>query len=174
MELGSEDARLKRLRTMSARQCEIAAECYAACLLAQSGYDVLVQYGPNQPHFDLIAVKGERKLPISVKGSQDGGWMLGTSFKKGVTYHVAIDRWLAAQRTDVVYIFVGFMDVELGQAPRAYVARPSEIAAQLKLRCSGRGHCSLEEDAPTFCPRSKYKDKIPSEWRYSTERIDTI
>jgi hypothetical protein len=159
---------------MSARQCEIAAESYTACLLAQSGYDVLVQYGANQPHFDLMAVKGERKLPISVKGSQDGGWMLGTSFKKGVTYHVAIDRWLAAQRRDVVYTFVGFLNVELGQAPRVYIARPPEIAAQLKLRCSGRGHCSLEEDSPTFYPRSKYKDKIPSEWSYSTERIDSL
>ena len=165
---------MKRPRTMTARQCEIAAESYTACLLARSGYDVLVQYGPNQPHFDLMAVKGERKLPISVKGSQDGGWMLGTTFKRGVTYHIAIDRWLAAQRSDVVYIFVGFINVELIQAPRVYVARPSEIAAQLKLRCLGRGHCSLEEDSPAFYPGSKYKDKIPSEWRYSTERIDTI
>jgi hypothetical protein len=159
---------------MTARQCEIAAESYTACLLARSGYDVLVQYGANQPHFDLMAVKGERKLPISVKGSQDGGWMLGTTFKRGVTYHIAIDRWLTAQRSDVVYIFVGFMNVELIQAPRVYLARPSEIAAQLKLRCLGRGHCSLEEDSPTFYPRSKYKDRIPPEWRYSTERIDTI
>lgn len=102
---------------MTARQCEIAAESYTACLLARSGYDVLVQYGPNQPEFDLMAVKGERKLPISVKGSQDGGWMLGTAFKRGVTYHIAIDRWLTAQRSDVVYIFVGFMNVELIQAP---------------------------------------------------------
>jgi hypothetical protein len=130
----------KRLRTMSARQCEIAAESYTACLLAQSGYDVLVQYGPHQPHFDLVAVKGERKLIISVKGSQDGGWMLGTAYKKGVSYHVAIDLWRAAQRSDVVYIFVGFMNVELGQAPRAYIARPDDIAARLKEQCLGRGH----------------------------------
>lgn len=165
----------KIIKTMSPRQCEIAAESYAACLLAQSGYDVLVQYGANQPQYDLIAVKGERKLPISVKGSQDGGWMLGTAFKKpGVTYHAAIDLWLAAQRPDLVFIFVGFLNVELGQAPRAYIASPSEIATQLKLRCSGRGHCSLEEDSPAFYPRSNYKDKIPCEWTYSTHRIDTI
>ncbi len=165
----------KRLRTMSPRQCEIAAESYTACLLAQSGYDVLVQYGANQPHFDLMAVKGERKIPISVKGSQDGGWMLGTNYKNpGVNYHTAIDKWLSIQRNDIVYTFVGFLNVELGQAPRVYIARPPEIAAQLKLRCLGRGHCSLEEDSPTFYPRSKYKDKIPPEWCYSTARIDTI
>jgi hypothetical protein len=58
---------------MTPRQCEIAAESYAACLLAQAGYDVLVQYGANQPQYDLVAVKGKRILPISVKGSQDGG-----------------------------------------------------------------------------------------------------
>lgn len=99
----------KIIRTMSPRQCEIAAESYTACLLAQSGYDVLVQYGANQPHYDLMAVKDERILPISVKGSQDGGWMLAVRYvKPGVNYHKAIDQWLAAQRTDIVYALVGF------------------------------------------------------------------
>jgi hypothetical protein len=161
---------------MSSRQCEIAAESYTACLLAQSGYDILVQYGANQPHYDLMAVKGEeRKLPISVKGSQDGGWMLAVRYvKPGVNYRVAIDKWLSAQRNDVIYMFVGFLHVPLGEAPRVYVARPPEIATQLKLQCSGRGHGSLQEDTPTFSPRSKYKDKVPAEWCYSTKRIDSI
>ena len=61
---------------MTPRQCEIAAEAYAASLLAQGGYDVLVQYGAIQPHYDLVANNGSIFLPISVKGSQDGGWML--------------------------------------------------------------------------------------------------
>jgi hypothetical protein len=163
-------------RPMSHRQCEIAAESYTACLLAQSGYDVLVQYGANQPHYDLMAVKGEgRKLPISVKGSQDGGWMLAVGYKKpGVTYLAAIDQWLSVQRLDVVYAFVGFLDVPLGQAPRVYVARPREIAAQLKAQSFGRGHCALQEDSLTYYPRSKNKDKIPAGWIYSTDRIDTI
>src|SRR5216684_5694353 len=163
---------------MTPRQCEIAAESYAACLLAQSGYDVLVQYGANQPHYDLMAVKGEdRKLPISVKGSQDGGWMLAVKYMKrgaGVGYHAAIGLWLAAQRHDVIYVFVGFLNVPLGQAPRVYVDRPPEIAAHLNLQSSGRGHCALHEDSPTYYPHSKNKDKIPAEWWYSTARIDTI
>lgn len=67
---------------MTPRQCEIAAESYAACLLAQAGYDVLIQYGANQPYYDLVANKGEKKFyPISVKGSQDGGWMLAVKYK---------------------------------------------------------------------------------------------
>jgi hypothetical protein len=144
--------------------------------LAQSGYDILVQYGANQPHYDLMAVKGEnRKLPISVKGSQDGGWILAVGYKKpGVTYLEAIDKWLSVQRRDVVYVFVGFLQVPLGDAPRVYVARPLEIAAHLKLQSSGRGHCSLQEDSPTFYPRAKDKDKVPAAWAYSTARIDTI
>ena len=43
---------------MTPRQCAIAAEAYAASLLAQAGYDVLVQYGANQPHYDLVANNG--------------------------------------------------------------------------------------------------------------------
>lgn len=84
---------------MTPRQCEIAAESYAACLLAQAGYDVLVQYGANQPNYDLVASKGTRFIPVSVKGSQDGGWMLAVKYKTSVrTYHEAIDVWLAAQQ----------------------------------------------------------------------------
>jgi hypothetical protein len=161
---------------MTPRQCEIAAESYTACLLAQSGYDVLVQYGANQPHYDLMAVKGEdRKLPISVKGSQDGGWMLAVRYlKPGVDYRAAIAKWLSVQRNDVVYVFVGFLQVLLGDAPLVYIARPQEIAAHLSLQSSGKGRAVLREDTPKFYPRSKETDQIPAEWRYSTERIDTI
>jgi hypothetical protein len=159
-------------RQMTSRQCEIAAESYAACLLARSGYDVLVQYGANQPHYDLVAVKGARIFPVSVKGSQDGGWML--TVRKGVTAHAAIDKWLAAQRADIVYMLVQFIGVPLGGAPRAYIARPDEIVAHLKGQCSGRGDCSLQEDKPRDAPRSKYTDKVPTSWAYSKERMDDI
>jgi hypothetical protein len=86
--------------------------------MAQCGYDVLVQYGANQPHYDLVAVKDTRFLPISVKGSQDGGWMLAVRFvKPGVNYRAAIDQWLSIQRKDVIYLFVQFFNVPLGQTP---------------------------------------------------------
>lgn len=160
---------------MTPRQCEIAAESYTACLLAQCGYDVLVQYGANQPHYDLMAVKQERKLPVSVKGSQDGGWMLAVRFvKPGVNYHAAIDQWLSIQRKDVVYVFVQFINVSLGQAPRVYVASPPEIADHMKTQCSGRGHGSLQEDYQLHHPRSQYSHKIPAEWVFTRERIDQI
>lgn len=160
---------------MTPRQCEIAAESYTACLLAQSGYDVLVQYGANQPHYDLVAVKDKRIIPISVKGSQDGGWMLAVRYvKPGVNYHAAIDKWLSVQRDDVLYTFVQFLHVPLGQAPRVYLARPPEIAVYLKQQCLGRGHGSLQEDVPRESPKSKYKDKIPNVWVFSNARLDKI
>ena len=160
---------------MTPRQCEIAAESYSACLLAQTGYDILVQYGANQPHYDLAAVKGKRTLLISVKGSQDGGWMLAVKHvKKGVNYVEAIDLWLKSQRDDVVFIFVSFKGLPLGGAPRVYVARPKEIAKHMKTQCHGRGHGSLQEDIRRDTPGSKYDHKIPAGWLFAESRIDSI
>ena len=160
---------------MTPRQCEIAAESYTACMLAQAGYDVLVQYGANQPHYDLVANKGERFLPISVKGSQDGGWMLAVKFKTSDrSYHDAIDKWFQEQREDIVFIFVQFIYVELGSAPRVYMARPSEIAKHLKTQCDGRGHGALQEDYKRDHPKSKYNHMIPKTWTFSQKRIDDI
>ncbi len=166
-------AKIKRPMTM--RQCEIAAESYSACLLAQSGYDIFVQYGARQPNYDLLGIKGERTVRISVKGSQDGGWMLALRYKnKNNTYQAAIGDWLAAQPGDAIFMFVGFLGLTPDRAPRVYLAKPPEIAAHLKGQYPGRGHTALEEDTLTYYPRSKYEDKIPDVWRYSTERIDSI
>lgn len=160
---------------MTPRQCEIAAESYAACLLAQAGYDVLVQYGANQPHYDLVAERQDKFLPISVKGSQDGGWMLAVKYKdNNVSYHEAIDRWLTAQRKDVIFIFVQFFGVGIGEPPRVYTAKPKEIAAHLKTQCDGRGHGSLHEDHRRKRPGSKYDHKVPVEWLFSESRLERI
>ena len=63
----------------------VAAEAFVAAQFARMRYDVSVQYGANQPEYDLIAVSGDKMLKISVKGSQDGGWGLTQSYKKGWT-----------------------------------------------------------------------------------------
>jgi Holliday junction resolvase-like predicted endonuclease len=160
---------------MTPRQCEIAAESFTASLLAQAGYDVLVQYGANQPHYDLVAVKDKRFLIVSVKGSQDGGWMLASRYvKEGVNYHQAIDQWLSSQREDIVFFLVQFQDVSIGQAPRVYVARPMEMAEQLKAHRNGKGHGALQEDWQRNHPRSSYNGKIPESWIFSCERIDSL
>ena len=160
---------------MTSRQCEIAAESYSACLLAQAGYDVLIQYGANQPHYDLVANKEDRFLPISVKGSQDGGWMLAVKYKsKARSYHDAIERWLQKQRADIVFLFIQFIHVPLGNAPRACIAQPNEIASHMKTQCHGRGHGALQENYKRDHPNSKYDHIIPLEWLFSQERIDGL
>ena len=73
----------------------VAAEAMAAAQFARYGYDVSVQYGADQPEYDLIASRGDEMLKISVKGSKDGAWGLTQSLKKGRTYHEAIDEWLS-------------------------------------------------------------------------------
>lgn len=166
---------MKRTFLMTSRQCEIAAEAYAACILAQCGYDVLVQYGANQPHYDLVAIKKNQFLPVSVKGSQDGGWMLAVRYvKKGVNYIQAIDTWLANQRKDTVFLFVQFLGVGIGELPRSYIAGPSEIATHMKTQCAGRGHGALQENVLKHSPNSKYSHKIPDEWTFSLERLHTF
>lgn len=160
---------------MTPRQCEIAAESYAACLLAQAGYDILVQYGAHQPKYDLVAERGARFLPISVKGSQDGAWMLAVKYKTNdTTYHQAIEHWLENQRGDVIFCFVQFFGVALGELPRAYIAGQVEIASYLKSQCDGRGYGALQEDCRRQRPGSKYSHKIPDAWRFSEPRLDAI
>jgi len=55
---------------MSPFYCGVAAEAYAAALLAHCGIDVSVQYGANQPEYDLLACHENHYMKISVKGSR--------------------------------------------------------------------------------------------------------
>jgi hypothetical protein len=81
-----------------------APEAMAAAQFARFGCDVSVQYGANQPEYDLMIARGEHMLKISVKGSSDGGWGITqgqlTKLRKAnpaakVDYHAAADMWLA-------------------------------------------------------------------------------
>ena len=47
----------------------VAAEAMVAAQFARYGYDVSVQYGADQPEYDLIASRGDEILKVSVKGS---------------------------------------------------------------------------------------------------------
>jgi hypothetical protein len=48
----------------------VAAEAFAAAQLARLGYNDSVQYGANQPEYDLIVVHKDHMMKVSVKGSQ--------------------------------------------------------------------------------------------------------
>jgi hypothetical protein len=59
---------------MSSWHVATAAEAIAAAQFARFGFDVSVQYGANQPEYDLtVSSPNGRMLKISVKGSKDVG-----------------------------------------------------------------------------------------------------
>ena len=127
------------MKTISSWHVGVAAEAFAAAVFARYGYDVSVQYGANQPEYDLIAVSGDRMLKLSVKGSQDGGWGLTQSYKKGRTYHEATEQWLEAHHKKTVFCLVQFQGTSPNEMPRIYLAAPEEIAERLNTSAAGRG-----------------------------------
>ena len=95
----------------------------AAAQFARCGWDVSVQYGANQPEYDLVVVKKTLIFKISVKGSQDGGWGLTQSYIKDRNYHRAAELGLNKHATDTVMCFVQFFKAELGTC-RDYILQP--------------------------------------------------
>lgn len=159
----------------------VAAEAIAAAQFARCGFDVSVQYGADQPEYDLIVAKGSSLLKVSVKGSQDLGWGLTQSYLakakaqsgKTADYYGAIDLWLSRHGLRTVFCFVQFGDVPLDQLPRVYLATPSEIAQRLRDSSGGRGDTILWERRE-WTERARGAgtvDAIPSHWKFSDERI---
>ncbi len=151
----------------------IAAEAYAAALFARCGYDVSVQYGANQPEYDLIAVSGDLMLKISVKGSKDGSWGLSQGYKKGRDYHEANQAWLNAHHKCTIFCLVQFSNTAVDEMPRVYLASPAEIAERMNETANGRGDTILYEDH-TWTSRAAGRgttDRIPDHWAFSSDRI---
>lgn len=163
---------------VSSWHVSVAAEAVAASLFARCGYDVSVQYGANQPEYDLIVARGERLLKVSVKGSQDGGWGLCQSdLTKGkADYHDAIARWEARHNPRTVFCFVQFGGVALDDMPRVYLANPSEVAARLRSSVKGRGDTILYErhEWTTRARGAGTVETIPPTWRFSPLRIEEL
>src|SRR5579863_5050150 len=99
-------------------QVSTAAESFAAGQFARYGWDVSVQYGANQPEYDLVAVDGDRTLKVSVKGSRDGGWGLTQTYLSKADYHTAADAWLKKHSKKTVFCFVQFKHVLVTDLPR--------------------------------------------------------
>ncbi len=150
----------------------VAAEAVAAAQFARCGIAVSVQYGADQPEYDLVAVEGDKMLKISVKGSKDGGWGLTQSYKKGRSYHEAIDVWLSKHGERTIFCLVQFKDVPLNEMPRVYLATPEEIADHLHKTRGGHGDTILEEykkwGARAIAAGSI--DKIPQTWLFTEKR----
>jgi Holliday junction resolvase-like predicted endonuclease len=156
----------------------VAAEAVIAALFARCGYDVSVQYGANQPEYDLIVADGDRLLKVSVKGSKDGGWGLSQSYltKKKADYHDAITRWLSRHKPRTIFAFVQFQGTSPAEMPRVYLATPAEVAQRLKESAGGRGETILWE-RHQWGPRAHGAgtvEEIPVSWRFSVERVNAL
>ena len=153
----------------------IAAEAFAAGLLAHAGYEVLVQYGATQPLYDLMAVKGKRVLKVSVKGTQLPGWALTGGAKKDRSYAEAADAWLQKHGADLVFMFVQFHGVPLGSMPFVYVARAQEVADRLKAAKGGNGDTTLRwrHTWKAGCAKG-LTDTVPDAWAFSLTRLDSV
>ena len=158
---------------VSSWQVAVAAEAAVAMVFARAGWNVSVQYGANQPEYDLMVENGSTTLKVSVKGSQDGSWGLTQKHLKNADYHGAIDTWLAGHTLRTIYAFAQFKGAGLAEAPRIYLAKPSEVAAQLKKTANGRGDTILYEKKE-WTKRAKAAgtiDAIPLGWLFSQERL---
>lgn len=174
--------RSKRLATESgrttptSRQVSVAAEAIAASLFAMSGCDVFVQYGANQPEYDLMVVKNDKSLKVSVKGSQDDSWGLTQSFLKNADYHAAAEAWLAKHSSGTILCFVQFKNMKLTGMPTVYLATPREVAERLKSTANGRGDTILYVDHK-WGPRAfaaGHTEAIPKSWSFSPQRIEDL
>lgn len=156
-----------------------AAEAIAAAQFARLGFNVSVQYGPNQPEYDLMIDNGKRTLKVSVKGSQDGGWGLSQTQLaklKHANYHGAADAWLARHKPETILCLVQFEGVKLDQMPRIYLASPREIAARLREASGGRGDTILYENykrGPKAAGAGTV-ERLPDKWRLTEDRIKEL
>ena len=159
---------------MNSYHVKVAAEAFAAALFAQAGCDVSIQYGANQPRYDLLAVQGDRVMKVSVKGSQDGSWGLTQKFIRDADYQRAIDEWLIEQGQRLLFCLIQFKGVSLGQCPRAYLAKPTEIAERLRATARGRGETILYEhkEWTARAHGAGTIDAVPAEWRFTSERLN--
>ena len=161
---------------MSSWHVATAAEAIAAAQFARFGYDVSVQYGANQPEYDLMIAAGARVLKISVKGSADGSWGLTQtqlSKLRNANYHGAADAWLARHKPLTAICLVQFKGVPDDAMPRTYLAWPKEITERLKAASGGRGDTILWEDY-TRGPRAAGAgtiERLPENWKMTRERI---
>jgi Holliday junction resolvase-like predicted endonuclease len=157
-------------------QIGVAAEAIAAAQFARCGYDVSVQYGADQPEYDLIVAKADRMAKVSVKGSQDGSWGLTQSHLQNANYHGAIDKWLARHGAATIFCLVQFKGVAFDALPRLYLARPGEIAARLKESAAGRGDTILYEHHvwTSRAHAAGTEERLPVVWRFSPERLTSM
>jgi len=158
---------------ISNHQISVAAEAFAAGMFAQAGCSVFVQYGANEPGFDLMVSRGHKMLQISVKGSNNGGWIL-TLKKKDGTYIKALNEW-AERNKEFIFCLVQFDGVDFGKMPRMYLVEGNVLAIYLETHAYGGVSLSLVENRAPKKGRNKGNlMNIPQDWTMTYERIVDI
>jgi hypothetical protein len=156
-----------------------AAEAIVAAQFARFGYDVSVQYGANQPEYDLMVAAGADVLKVSVKGSADGGWGLSQSQLariRNANYHAAAEAWLARHKPLTAICLVQFKEVPDEAMPRIYLAWPKEIFQRLKDAAGGRGDTILCGNY-TRGPRAAGAgtvERLPETWKMTRQRVKEL
>ena len=162
--------------SVSSWHVAVAAEAIAAAQFARCGWDVSVQYGANQPEYDLIIAKNQNLLKISVKGSQDGSWGLTQSYLKNAEYQIAIDLWEQRHDPHTIFCFVQFKGLSLQEMPRMYLATIREVAERLRSTAKNRGDTILYEHH-VWAKRAYAAgttESIPEAWCFSSNRIEQL
>ena len=95
---------------------------------------------------------------------------------KNADYKGAVDQWLKKHNQKTIFCLVQFKKVELGSMPRIYLATPKEIAKRLKDSAKRRGDTILYEyhEWSSRAYAAGTIDKIPDNWKFSTERIEDL
>ena len=164
-----------KVKEMTQYQVAVAAEGIAAALFARAGFHVSVQYGANQPGYDLIVEKERTAYLVSVKGSQDGGWGLTQSYLKNADYHGAIEKWLIKQGAHLILCFVQFQNKLPEDMPDVYLARSREVAEHMNRSGGGLGDTVLwVRKEWKSGKRAGVKDAIPAAWRFSKKRVGDV
>ena len=157
---------------MNSYHVKVAAEAFAAGMFAQLDCEVSIQYGADQPEYDLIIAKATKLAKVSVKGSQDGAWGLTQSYKRGRTYQQAAAVWLAKHDPRTIFCLAQFQRVPPGDAPRVYLATPADIAHILTTTRNGHGDTILhEQHTYRTGAGAGTTNAIPSAWRLSAARL---
>ena len=154
----------------------VAAEAFAAGLFSRCGYDVSVQYGANQPEYDLIVAKGALMMKVSVKGSKEGDWGLTQSYLIDADYHAAAETWFARHAPRTVCALVLFHSDDPLTMPYVFLATPREIADRLKATAKGRGDTILHVRKvwAKHAHAAGTMDEIPANWAFSAARIEQL
>jgi len=161
-----------KTKNMNKHQVSVAAESFATASFARGGYDVFVQYGPNQPGYDLLVSNKRKVLHVSVKGSMDPkGWIISTK-KKGKSYKESLNEWYENNK-DFLFYLVLFKNNEITSMPEMYLTSTKELYNHLSKGFFGSISLTLYCD---YCPRQgKNKGKaqsLPSDWIVSRKRIE--